>query len=31
VRRFETTIAKLRAKRDSLIGKRDHILATLGE
>lgn len=31
VRRFETAIAKLRAKRDSLIEKRDHILATLGE
>lgn len=31
VRRFETTIAKLRARRDKLIEKRDHIVATLGE
>ncbi|HEX6220401.1 MAG TPA: hypothetical protein VF115_04865 [Acidimicrobiia bacterium] len=31
VRRFENTIAKLEAKRDKLVEKRDHLLATLGE
>lgn len=30
VRRFEQTIAKLEAKRASLVEKRDHLVGTLG-
>lgn len=30
VRRFEKTIAQLRTRRDDLVAKRDHLVATMG-